>query len=81
MSSILDYLPSVDLIRAARASKLLREMAYDDSRWVQRLKRIGCWDEAEARKNVEEKFGTIANRESVEIEESAVIKKASSADD
>lgn len=78
MSSILDCLPSVDLIRAARASKLLREMAYDDSRWVQRLKRIGCWDEAEARKNVEEKFGTIANRESVEIEESAVIKKASS---
>lgn len=78
MSSILDYLPPVDLVRAARASKLLREMAYDDSRWVQRLKRIGCWDEAEARKNAEEKFGTIANRESVEIEESAAIKQASS---
>lgn len=78
MSSILDYLPPVDLVRAARASKLLREMAYDDSRWVQRLKRIGCWNEAEARKNAEEKFGTIANRESVEIEESAVIKQAPS---
>lgn len=72
MSSILDYLPPVDLIRAARASKLLREMAYDDSRWVQRLKKVGCWDEAEARKNAEKKFGTIANRGSVEAQESAV---------
>ncbi|KAI9369316.1 exocyst complex component Sec10-like protein [Aspergillus egyptiacus] len=70
MSSILDHLPPVDLIRAARASKLLREMAYDDSRWVQKLKRIGCWDEIEARRHTEEKFGTIANRESVEIESS-----------
>ncbi|KAL4866079.1 hypothetical protein BDV12DRAFT_173448 [Aspergillus spectabilis] len=76
MSSILDYLPPVDLIRAARASKLLREMAYDDSRWVQRLKRIGCWDETEARKIAEEKFGTIANRESVDIEEAASAQQA-----
>ncbi|KAL4916080.1 exocyst complex component Sec10-like protein [Aspergillus aurantiobrunneus] len=78
MASILDYLPPADLIRAARASKLLREMAYDDSRWVQKLKRIGCWDEAEARKNAEEKFGTIANRESVEIQELALAQQASS---
>ncbi|KAL4884427.1 exocyst complex component Sec10-like protein [Aspergillus karnatakaensis] len=77
MSSILDHLPPVDLIRAARASKLLREMAYDDSRWVQRLKRIGCWDEAEARKLTEEKFGTIANRESVELEEAGNAKQGS----
>ncbi|KAL4782521.1 exocyst complex component Sec10-like protein [Aspergillus varians] len=76
MSSILDCLSPVDLIRAARASKLLREMAYDDSRWVQRLKRIGCWDEGEARKNAEEKFGTIANRASVEIQESTIAQHA-----
>ncbi|KAL4929194.1 exocyst complex component Sec10 family protein [Aspergillus undulatus] len=73
MSSILDYLPPVDLIRAARASKLLREMAYDDSRWVQRLKRIGCWDEVEARKYAEKIHGTIANRASVELQESALV--------
>ncbi|EAU35334.1 conserved hypothetical protein [Aspergillus terreus NIH2624] len=66
MSSILDYLSPVDLIRAARASKLLREMAYDDSRWVQKLKRMGCWDELAARKRVEETFGTIADVKSVE---------------
>ncbi|KAL3461138.1 exocyst complex component Sec10-like protein [Aspergillus heterothallicus] len=70
MAVILDYLPPVDLIQAARASKLLREMAYDDSRWVQKLKRIGCWDETDARRRAEEKFGTIANRESVELQES-----------
>ncbi|KAL2868749.1 exocyst complex component Sec10 family protein [Aspergillus lucknowensis] len=78
MASILDYLPPVDLIRAARASKLLREMAYDDSRWVQKLKRIGCWDEADARKHAEEKFRTISNRESVEIQESAAPQQAPS---
>jgi recyclin-1 len=46
-------------------------MAYDDSRWVQKLKRIGCWDEADARRRAEERLGTIANRESVEIQQSA----------
>ncbi|KAL3496485.1 exocyst complex component Sec10-like protein [Aspergillus germanicus] len=71
MAVILDHLPPVDLIRAARASKLLREMAYDDSRWVQKLKRIGCWDEADARRRAEERLGTIASRESDETQESA----------
>ncbi|KAE8152410.1 exocyst complex component Sec10-like protein [Aspergillus avenaceus] len=71
MSSILDYLSPVDLIRAARSSKLLREMAYDDTRWVQWLKRMGCWDELEARKHVEEAFGTIADVKSVKQKEDA----------
>lgn len=69
MSSILDYLSPVDLIRVARSSKLLREIAYDDTRWVQWLKRMGCWNELEARKHVEEEFGTIANVESVKQKE------------
>jgi recyclin-1 len=29
-------------------------MVYDDTRWVQRLRRMGCWDEAKARKGVED---------------------------
>ncbi|XRM39731.1 F-box protein: endocytic membrane traffic, recycling ReCYcling 1, variant 2 [Aspergillus tubingensis] len=69
MSSILDYLSPVDLIRVARSSKLLREMAYDDTRWVQKLKRMGCWDEVEARKHTEETFGTIADVRTVEQQE------------
>ena len=32
----------------------MREMVYDDSRWVARLRSMGCWDEAEARKRFED---------------------------
>ncbi|KAF3386693.1 F-box protein pof6 [Penicillium rolfsii] len=69
ISSILDYLDPVDLIRAARSSKLLHEMAYDDTRWVQRLKRIGCWDEADARRHIEATYGTVANPNIVDNED------------
>ena len=40
-------------MRFARVSKRMREMVYDDTRWVQRLKLMGCWDENEARKRAE----------------------------
>ncbi|SPO00703.1 related to Sls2 protein [Cephalotrichum gorgonifer] len=52
--AILDYLPVSDLMRAARASSRLREMVYDDTRWVSRLKSMGCWDEADARRRFED---------------------------
>lgn len=32
----------------------MREMVYDDTRWVTRLKSMGCWDEAEARRRFDE---------------------------
>lgn len=79
MASILDYLSPVDLIRAARSSKLLREMAYDDTRWVQKLKRMGCWNEFEARKHVEETHGTIVSLKSVEQQDLAEEQEAVSA--
>lgn len=31
----------------------MREMVYDDTRWVQRLQLMGCWDENEARRRTE----------------------------
>ncbi len=31
----------------------MREMVYDDTRWVQRLQLMGCWDEREARGRAE----------------------------
>ncbi|KAJ5820432.1 hypothetical protein N7474_006023 [Penicillium riverlandense] len=65
---IFEHLGPVDLVRAARCSKLMHEMAYDDTRWVQRLKRIGCWDETEARKHNEKIYETIANLETAEQE-------------
>ncbi|KAL1963510.1 hypothetical protein VTN77DRAFT_8091 [Rasamsonia byssochlamydoides] len=54
MSLVLDYVGPTDLIRVARTSKRMREMAYDDTRWVQRLKRMGCWDELQARQLAEQ---------------------------
>ena len=52
--AILDYLPVADQLRCARASRRLQEMVYDDTRWVSRLRAMGCWDELEARKRFEE---------------------------
>lgn len=31
----------------------MREMVYDDTRWVQRLQLMGCWNESEARRRAE----------------------------
>lgn len=53
LSKILDFLPVSDLLRIARVSKRMREMVYDDTRWVQRLQLMGCWDEQEARSKIE----------------------------
>lgn len=49
----LDYLSVPDLIRCARVSKQFKEMVYDDTRWVQRLHLMGCWNDAEARRRAE----------------------------
>ncbi|KAF2435076.1 secretion pathway protein Sls2/Rcy1 [Tothia fuscella] len=54
IASILDYLPIPALLRFARVSKRFQEMVYDDSRWVQRLKSMGCWNDAEARQRFED---------------------------
>jgi recyclin-1 len=43
-----------DLFRFARTSKRMQEMVYDDTRWVQRLRCMGCWNEGEARARFEE---------------------------
>jgi len=53
LSTILDYLPVPELLRFAPVSKRMREMVYDDTRWVQRLQLMGCWSENEARKRAE----------------------------
>jgi len=52
--SILDYLPIPDLMRFARTSSRMREMVYDDTRWVARLKSMGVWSDLEAKKRFEE---------------------------
>ncbi|BCR84474.1 exocyst complex component Sec10 family protein [Aspergillus chevalieri] len=79
LSSVFDYLSPVDLIRVARSSKLLCEIAYDDTRWVQKMKKMGCWNEIEARKRVEHVYGTIVDPKSVEKQELAEQGKGTSA--
>ncbi|AEO56865.1 hypothetical protein MYCTH_2302278, partial [Thermothelomyces thermophilus ATCC 42464] len=54
LATILDYLPVADQLRFARTSRRMREMVYDDTRWVARLRSMGCWNEAEARRRFEE---------------------------
>ncbi|OAA64520.1 secretion pathway protein sls2 [Niveomyces insectorum RCEF 264] len=54
LATILDYLPVPDLLRFARVSRRMREMVYDDTRWIARLQSMGCWNEAEARRRFEE---------------------------
>ncbi|KFY37146.1 hypothetical protein V495_07338 [Pseudogymnoascus sp. VKM F-4514 (FW-929)] len=54
LATVLDYLPVPDLMRCARTSKRMKEMVYDDTRWVQRLQSMGCWNESEARARFEE---------------------------
>lgn len=57
MDQVLNYVGPQDLIRVAQTSKRMRDMVYDDTRWVQRLIRIGCWNEGEARRNAEQTHG------------------------
>lgn len=54
IATILDHLPVPDLLRFARVSRRLHEMVYDDTRWIQKLKAMGAWNEAEARQRVDE---------------------------
>ena len=54
LATILDYLAVPELLRFACVSRRLREMVYDDTRWIQKLKAIGVWNEAEARQRVED---------------------------
>lgn len=54
INTILDYLPVADMFTFARTSKRMQEMVYDDTRWVHRLKSMGCWNDVEAKQRFEE---------------------------
>jgi len=54
INTILDYLPVPDIFTFARTSKRMQEMVYDDTRWIQRLKSMGCWNDREAKQRFEE---------------------------
>jgi len=78
---VIDYLPVSDLMRFARTSRRMHEMVNDDTRWVQRLKSMGCWNELEARQRHEEgikrKVEAQRAREVDETKRTGVARKAS----
>ncbi|EXJ61315.1 uncharacterized protein A1O5_11872 [Cladophialophora psammophila CBS 110553] len=47
---VIDHLTVPDLLRFAQVSRRMHEMIYDDARWVKRLRMMGCWNDAEARR-------------------------------
>jgi recyclin-1 len=53
LALVVEHLAIPDLIRFARVSRRMQEMVYDDSRWTAKLKRMGCWNDLEARKRAE----------------------------
>jgi recyclin-1 len=52
----------------------MQEMVYDDTRWIQRLKSMGCWNDAEARQRFEEGM-----RRRMEAEKAAEAQRAGAA--
>lgn len=53
---IVDYMPVQTQLRFARTSHAMRDVIYDDTRWVSKLKIMGVWNEEEARRAVEEEL-------------------------
>lgn len=56
LEQIVDYMSVQTQLRFARTSHAMRDMIYDDTRWVTKLKAMGCWNEEEARIAVEEEI-------------------------
>jgi recyclin-1 len=56
LEQIVDYLPVPTLLTFARTSHAMRDMVYDDSRWVAKLKAMGAWNEEDAIRAAEEEI-------------------------
>jgi recyclin-1 len=54
LEQIVDYMPVPTQLVFARTSHAMRDMVYDDTRWVTKLKSMGAWNEDEARRAAEE---------------------------
>lgn len=52
IAQVIDHLSAADMIAVARVSRKMHEVVYEDARWVQRLKRMGAWNDIEARQTL-----------------------------
>lgn len=59
-------------------SKRLKEMVYEDGRWIRRLKLMGCWDEAAARRESEKSSRRKLESLSINHQQGAVTQPGSS---
>jgi recyclin-1 len=72
LEHVLSYLPVPDQLLFARTSRSLRDMVYDDSRWIARLKSMGVWNEDEAKSLAEEELVLSAEAEKKAREEAVL---------
>jgi recyclin-1 len=56
LQEILEFCPVQTQLRVARTSHAMRDMVYDDARWVAKLKVMGAWNEEDARRTAEEEI-------------------------
>ena len=56
LEQIVDYMPIQTQLRFARTSRAMRDMIYEDTRWVAKLKAMDAWDEEDARRAAEEEL-------------------------
>jgi recyclin-1 len=56
LEQIVDYMPVPTQLRFAQTNHAMRDMVYDDTRWVVKLKAMGTWNDEEARRAAEEEL-------------------------
>jgi recyclin-1 len=69
-----------DQLAFARTARALRDMVYDDSRWIARLKSMGVWNEEEAISFAEEELLQKKENEKKAREEAALGRQISAGD-
>src|ERR1700721_845411 len=56
LEQIVNYMSIPTQLIFAQTNRAMRDMVYDDSRWVAKLKDMGVWNEGEARRAMEEEL-------------------------
>jgi recyclin-1 len=56
LQEIVGFMPVQTQLRFARTSHAMRDMVYDDARWVAKLKVMCAWNEEDARRGAEEEI-------------------------
>jgi recyclin-1 len=56
LEQIMNYMPVQTQLRFARTNRAMRDMVYDDSRWIAKLKAMDIWNEEDAKRALEEEI-------------------------